>query len=34
MGCVDSSKSVISVSMVHLVLKTMNTMSGVYDGYA
>jgi hypothetical protein len=34
MGCVDSSKSVISIEMVYLVLNSMNTMSGVYDGYA
>jgi hypothetical protein len=34
MGCVDSSKSVISISMAYLVLKAMNTMLGVYDGYA
>jgi hypothetical protein len=34
MGCVDSSKSVISIAMVYLVLNAMNTMSRVYDGYA
>jgi hypothetical protein len=34
MGCVDSSKSVISITMVYRVLKAMNTMPGVYDGYA
>ena len=34
MGCVDSSKSVIATAKAHLILKDMNTMSGMYDGYA